>query len=273
MKKVSIVTVSYNCEDSIERTINSVISQDYFLMEYLIIDGASQDGTLDIIRRYMNSIKILVSEPDNGIFDAMNKSLNYVTGDYVLFMNAGDFFVNNHIVSDIFSTYDDDDDLIYGDDYVLNKLGYLYRKAKAIYEQPYTITDLIFKSQGFSHQSLFTKVEQLKKVRFSLQYPLGADYHTTYTIYRIGNHKIKYVDKPISVFDDRNGGVSHSGRFQIEIYQEREAMFGYKFSCKDKFKLLRRKITMNFKYFITKIFPKVVSLYRMRNRNYINKIS
>ena len=85
-------------------------------MEYIIIDGASQDGTLNIVYKYQNYITKILSEPDKGIFDAMNKSLNYVTGKYILFMNAGDTFANEHIVSDIFKDYNGDDDLLYGDE-------------------------------------------------------------------------------------------------------------------------------------------------------------
>ena len=102
MKKITVVTVCFNCVGIIEQTIKSVISQDYPELEYIIIDGASQDGTLNIVYKYQNYITKILSEPDKGIFDAMNKSLNYVTGKYILFMNAGDTFANEHIVSDIF---------------------------------------------------------------------------------------------------------------------------------------------------------------------------
>lgn len=102
MKKISIVTVTYNCEKAIKETILSVLAQDYSCLEYVIIDGASKDSTLSIIQSFGDKIHKIVSEKDKGIFDAMNKSLAYITGEYVLFMNAGDTFVNSHVVSDIF---------------------------------------------------------------------------------------------------------------------------------------------------------------------------
>lgn len=89
-KKVSIITISYNAEAYIERTIKSVIGQSYSNVEYIIIDGASTDGTLDIIKKYENHIDVCVSEPDKNLYDAMNKGLGKATGDYVVFMNSGD---------------------------------------------------------------------------------------------------------------------------------------------------------------------------------------
>ena len=88
--KVSIITITYNAEEFLERTIQSVIAQTYSNIEYVIIDGKSKDGTLKIIEKYRSHIDILVSEPDKGLYDAMNKGLDYATGDYIVFMNAGD---------------------------------------------------------------------------------------------------------------------------------------------------------------------------------------
>jgi glycosyltransferase involved in cell wall biosynthesis len=90
--KISVITVTYNAQAFMERTIKSVIGQTYTNIEYVIIDGKSKDGTLDIVKQYENHIDILVSEPDKGLYDAMNKGIRYATGDYILFMNAGDCF-------------------------------------------------------------------------------------------------------------------------------------------------------------------------------------
>lgn len=272
MDKVTVVTVTYNCASILEKTIRSVICQSYPFLEYIVIDGGSNDGTVDVIKKFEYKITYWQSKPDKGIFDAMNKSLNYVTGKYVLFMNAGDTFANEHIVSDIFKNYNGDDDLLYGDDYVLNDLGYMKRHAHAIYERPFTIRDLVFKSQGFSHQSLFTKTEHLQRVKFCLDFPLGADYHTTYKVFMTGNHKLKYVGFPISVFDDRNGGASHNGKFMIQIYVERKAMFKYEFSFLDKVILLWKSMRCNSKYYLLKLFPCLISVYRIKNRNYIKQL-
>lgn len=90
LPKVSIITVSYNAEQFIERTIQSVQEQTYSNIEYVIIDGASKDGTLDIVNRYQSLVSTLVSERDKSLYDAMNKGIKQATGDYIWFMNAGD---------------------------------------------------------------------------------------------------------------------------------------------------------------------------------------
>ena len=92
-QKVTVVTVCYNAVKEIEKTIQSVIGQTYDNVEYIIVDGGSTDGTLDIIRKYSSRITRWVSEPDKGIFDAMNKSARMATGEYINFMNAGDLFL------------------------------------------------------------------------------------------------------------------------------------------------------------------------------------
>ena len=88
----SIITITYNAERWLEQTILSVLSQSYAGIEYIVIDGGSTDGTVEIIRRYASGIAYWTSEPDKGIYDAMNKGLQRATGDYVWFINAGDTF-------------------------------------------------------------------------------------------------------------------------------------------------------------------------------------
>lgn len=96
--KISIVTVSYNAADEIEPTLRSVAAQTHSDIEYLVIDGASTDGTLDLVDRYRSRVDVLVSEPDRGIYDAMNKALRLAKGEAVIFMNAGDYFYSPYVV-------------------------------------------------------------------------------------------------------------------------------------------------------------------------------
>ena len=99
--KVSIITVCYNSKEFIQHAIDSVLNQTYSNIEYIIIDGNSTDGTVDIVNSYGDKISKFVSEKDKGIYDAMNKGLSYVTGDVVGILNSDDFYISNTIISEI----------------------------------------------------------------------------------------------------------------------------------------------------------------------------
>ena len=113
--KFSIVTVCYNAESCIEATIQSVVNQNYTNFEYIIIDGDSKDATLKIINKYKGDIDILVSEPDKGIYDAMNKGLNKAKGQFVNFLNAGDKFYSNNILALVEKEITEDIKIVSGD--------------------------------------------------------------------------------------------------------------------------------------------------------------
>tara|TARA_B100000214_G_scaffold115562_1_gene81606 strand:+ start:6596 stop:7366 length:771 start_codon:yes stop_codon:yes gene_type:complete len=113
---ISIITVVLNSVKTIKDTIESVISQDYKYIEHIIIDGGSADGTIDIIKRYSNNIKYFTSEPDYGIYDAMNKGIKVATGDIIGILNSDDFYPNNFIISNIIKSFEKQNcDAIYGD--------------------------------------------------------------------------------------------------------------------------------------------------------------
>lgn len=263
--KVSVVTVTYNCEKTIEKTIKSIISQTYTNKEYLIIDGGSTDNTLKIINNYINFIDVIISEPDKGIFDAMNKALMLASGEYIIYINSGDMFYKDTIISDVFCVEDEiNEDLIFGDVFYENKMGLKLEKANAIYGKKYSNKDLVYKSQGFSHQSLFTKTEILKKIKFDLRFPIGADYYATYLVYTKGNHLLKYVGFPIAVFNALDIGASHNEQFMKEVYDERCEMFGVKRNINYKLKMVLWKNITNFKYFLIKKMPIATSMLRKK---------
>ena len=118
--KLTVITIVYNNVRDIERTMLSVLNQTYENLEYIIIDGKSTDGTLGQIQKYQDRIATLVSEPDNGIYDAMNKGLSLATGDYVLFMNSGDEIYEPETVARIFDTAPDAD-IYYGETEMFNQ--------------------------------------------------------------------------------------------------------------------------------------------------------
>jgi glycosyltransferase involved in cell wall biosynthesis len=99
--RVSIITIAYNSEETITDTIKSVLAQDYDQIEYIVIDGASRDKTMSIVRSYKDQISTIISEPDEGIYDAMNKGVKAATGDLIGILNSDDFYVDSKVVSDI----------------------------------------------------------------------------------------------------------------------------------------------------------------------------
>jgi glycosyltransferase involved in cell wall biosynthesis len=172
MKPVlSVITIVYNNARDIERTLLSVLNQTYEAIEYIVIDGASNDGTLEIIKRHENSIAKLISEKDKGIYDAMNKGLALATGDYVIFMNSGDEFYAADTVAKVFATAPDAD-IYYGETEMVNdereSLGQRRHKAPAKFNWR------SFKyGMSVSHQAIYIKRSLVEP--YDPKYQLSAD--------------------------------------------------------------------------------------------------
>ena len=170
--KISVVTVVLNAVQCIERCVSSVVGQTYDGVEYLVLDGGSTDGTLDVLERYRDRIDHLVSEPDRGLYHAMNKGIHAATGDYVYFLNSDDYFCDQGVVADVAAAIrrNPKADLIYGD--VLMRSGdQLVRKP-----QVPVLTRESLCRKGFCHQALFARRELLARTGgFSEQYRIVAD--------------------------------------------------------------------------------------------------
>ena len=121
--KLSIITITYNAEQYLERTIQSIMNQSDQNFEYLIIDGKSKDGTLQIAEKYKNRVNQLICEPDKGLYDAMNKGLKNASGDFVWFMNAGDEINDSQAVEKIYKAINNKIDVLYGDTYFVDNAG------------------------------------------------------------------------------------------------------------------------------------------------------
>lgn len=174
--KFSIITITYNASQWLERTILSVLSQSYPAIEYIIIDGASTDGTVDIIRQYASGIATWVSEPDKGLYDAMNKGLKRATGDYVWFINAGDTLYTADTVQKIAASLKKDvslPDILYGQTMIVDAEGRQRggRRLKA----PERLTWKSFRmGMLVCHQSFIAKRELAPL--YNTEYRLVADY-------------------------------------------------------------------------------------------------
>lgn len=169
--KLSVITVVYNNVRDIERTVLSVINQTYPNIEYIVIDGLSTDGTLQVLNKYRNCISILKSEKDNGIYDAMNKGLSLATGDYVLFMNSGDEIHGPDTVEKIFVTANDAD-IYYGETEMINEAGESLGQRR--HKAPKNFTWRSFKyGMSVSHQGIYIKRSLTEP--YDPRYQLSAD--------------------------------------------------------------------------------------------------
>lgn len=169
--RLSVITIVYNNVQHIERTLLSVLNQTYTNIEYIIIDGSSTDGTLDIIRLYKDRIDKLISEPDKGIYDAMNKGLANATGDYVLFMNSGDEIYSPQTVIQVFAA-GDNADIYYGETEMINDKGESLGQRR--HKAPAQFTWRSFKyGMSISHQAIYIKRALVEP--YDPQYQLSAD--------------------------------------------------------------------------------------------------
>jgi len=166
---VSIITVVRNDVVNIEKTILSVLNQTYNNVEYIIIDGASTDGTLDIIKKYEKYIDLWVSEPDDGIFYAFNKGIDLVTGKWVQFLNSCDFIYSNTVLTEIFIGQKIEADGVYG-----SMVGYLNGR-KVLSEAFEDIKTEAWKGARLVHETLFVKAEIRKKFKFNTRYKVSGD--------------------------------------------------------------------------------------------------
>jgi len=175
--KVSIITVVYNNEKFVADAINSVLSQDHRDVEYIIIDGASKDNTMQIINKYSSSISKIVSEPDKGLFDAMNKGVQLATGDIIGILNSDDVYYNEHIISLVVKTFKEHPniDAVYGNILICKKDD-IYKTVRKWISVPYKKR---FFEQGdiFPHPTLFIKKKVYDIVgNYYLPYKVAADY-------------------------------------------------------------------------------------------------
>jgi glycosyltransferase involved in cell wall biosynthesis len=169
--KISIITVVFNGRSFIERTINSVLSQTYTNIEYIIIDGASNDGTLEIAEKYQHQIALILSGKDNGIYDAMNKGLKNATGDYVLFLNAGDELYSLDTLSKVFALTADAD-VYYGNTAVVDDGGKVLGDRRLTPPENLTWKSLKY-GMCVSHQSFIAKKSLCGF--YNLDYKISSD--------------------------------------------------------------------------------------------------
>ena len=228
---VTIITVCRNHAQELERTIRSVESQTWQEKEYLVIDGASTDETPNVIKAHEASITRWVSEPDQGIYDAMNKGVKMAQGEWVIFMNAGDTFASDNTLQRVFGS-PQDADVIYGD--VIK--GELVKKAEA----PRNAHRMFY-----CHQSAFVRTRCLREFPFDIRHRMSADFKQVKQLYLSGK-TFRQLDFPVANFDIQ--GVSNRNRSaglydNIQVIRETDSLW-------EQMKLLPR---LYFTYLLCKI--------------------
>jgi glycosyltransferase len=229
--KVSIITVCFNSVVTIEDTIKSVITQKYDNIEYVIVDGGSIDGTLDILAKYKTQISKLISEPDKGVYDAMNKGLQLATGDCVVFLNADDFYTNANVVSSIVEIFKNSDvDAVYGDIVYVDKDN--INKIVRYWKTGEYKKGAFFHGWVIPHPAFFCKKILYEKYGyFRSGFKIAADFELMLRF--IEKHKIKIAYLPEILVKMRTGGKANvlSGiiRGNREIIQS-FSLNGFKFS-------------------------------------------
>ena len=214
--KVSVITISFNAKSTIEKTLQSVANQSYKNIEHIIIDGGSKDNTLEICNSFSHISKI-ISEPDNGVYDAFNKGLELATGDVVGFLNADDVFFNENSVQEIANAFSNNDtDIVYGNlDYV-NKEGKVIRNwTSRSYE-----VGLIKKAWMPAHPTFYCKKEVYDRLgSYNDNFKIGGDFELCLRFLEVNKVPSFYLNKKLVKM--LIGGISNSGlKSKWIIYKE-----------------------------------------------------
>lgn len=246
-QKISVITINYNNKTGLEKTIKSVISQTYPELEYIIIDGGSNDGSVDVIKKYADKITYWVSEPDKGIYNAMNKGIIKATGEYCNFMNSGDCFYDSNVLNCVFQT-NQTADVLTGIAKTENGLWIPVTNEKlSLYH---------FYVSGLSHQATFIKTILQKKLQYDEKLSIVAD--SKFFIQALILHNASYLTLPYYICLYAPGGISSNiekHRLELdmvfhELFPER-ILKDYKqlFLLKSNFILMKLQKVIDKKFF------------------------
>lgn len=230
---ISVITVAYNAKNDLEKTIQSVLNQTYSNIEFVIVDGGSTDGSVEIIKKYEERIDKWISEPDKGIYDAMNKGIKLATGEWLNFMNAGDVFYDEDVLLNIFSlNILPEKSFLYSDVYRYSK----DHKSQILYENNRHKGDI-------NHQGSIYK----KKLHDTYGYYLVEKPYSVYDLLfflSVPERYFQKVDFPIALVEP--GGVSDQGEWLLERAQALLVLFGFQSITRAFFVFWRRRFKHKF---------------------------
>ena len=199
--RFSIITVSYNAGDKLIETVKSILCQTYKNIEVIVKDGGSTDGSLDKVKELSDERVKVYSSKDKGIYDAMNEAVQYASGDYVIFLNAGDFFFNERVLEKVAKTNPPlKNTIIYGDTYFV--------RSESLSPAPPKITGSVCYRNIPCHQAILYSRDTLLERGFDISYRIRADFeHFSYSFFK-GGRDFKYLGFPICLYE--GGGYSES---------------------------------------------------------------
>lgn len=240
---ISIITVVYNGEEFLEDTIQSVLNQDYKNIEYIIIDGGSTDSSVDIIKKYDSQIAYWVSEPDQGIYDAMNKGIKYSTGEIIGMINADDYYLPNAFQTLASTMIASEADIFYG------CLNLIHRKSSEVLKVLEGNKDwkLYFK-MSIPHPTTFVKREVYENDLYPTKYDIAGDYFFTLKS-KLNKKKFEYIN--CLFVNMRDGGVSNTNKIVAKaetkaIKKELLGVFDYLSEFLILISLMVRKVKLLF---------------------------
>lgn len=200
--KITIITAVYNRVDKIEQCISSVVNQTYDNFEYIIIDGGSTDGTVDVIKKYNDKIAYWCSEPDKGIYDAWNKGISHATGEYINFIGSDDAMYNSEVLYNIAQKLKNTDDFLCGNVLIINE----NTKWEFIWTPDLIKNKRSYKGGCLPIQGAFIRTSLLKKYRFDITYKIAGDYKFFLQCYYDENIMFRFTSEIIQYFS--NEGIS-----------------------------------------------------------------
>lgn len=240
--KISIVTVCFNSEKTILDTISSIKSQEFKDYEHIIFDGGSNDSTLKIIKENMDERMRLYSEPDEGLYDAMNKAISFSEGEFVGFLNSDDTYFDNKSLGTIAENLSDDNDCVYGNLLYTDENNLNTIKRKWISSKHYK--GRMFFGWMPAHPTFYCKTSLLKSVGgFDLSLPISADYDLMLRLLELNNVSSRWINKNLVLM--REGGNSGGG-FSSIIKQNLECV-------RSRNKLRKHKLPIDLGFFLKPI--------------------
>lgn len=264
--KISVVTVCLNAKDTIEETLLSVFNQTFKDIEVIVIDGASKDGTLESINKYKDKISHFVSEPDNGIYDAMNKGIKLATGEFICFLNADDIFYDNTVLEKVEKKLVQNPEckFLFGDAEYISKEGSKFVSYENIKNEFSIIFDNICHQSIFYHKSLF---EQFGL--YSDKYKIYADWD--FNINCLAKNKVKAIYLQAIICKFQLGGTCSNPESK-KIYKKEKQLLIEKYYPEYKCLIntndfIRSRLGFIYKSFFKKIIDKILAKDSSKNLN------